>query len=101
MNSRAAAAALGVPRYYLDRRLLQLSNARFTGMRVQACAGGNETRTAYLRYFLKGPIKKDYVVLPESMLKEIDAFACLARTAIPAASIISPLRRQKIDGTVG
>ncbi len=30
--------------------------------------------TKSLRYFPKGPIKKDYVVLPKAMLKDVKTF---------------------------
>ena len=36
----------------------------------------------YLRYFPKGPIKKEYVVLPKSMLRETGPFRRLARASI-------------------
>jgi len=36
----------------------------------------------HLQYFLKGPIKKDYVVLPKSILKDTRTFRRLVRNSI-------------------
>ncbi len=38
----------------------------------------NQQDAKYLRYFPKGPIKKDYVVLPKSMLREMSTLGRLA-----------------------
>ena len=42
----------------------------------------------YLRYFPQGPIKKDYVVLPESLLKEMKTLRHLAKASV--AYVLSP-----------
>jgi hypothetical protein len=51
----------------------------------------------YLRYFPKGPIKKDYVGLPESMLNEIRTLGSLAKTSVEyALSLPAPQRTSHI-----
>lgn len=56
----------------------------------------NQQGAKYLRYFPKGPIKKDYVVLPESMLKEMKALSRLARTSVEyALSLSAPQTKRK------
>src|SRR5438128_12124774 len=50
----------------------------------------------HLRYFPKGPIKKDYVVLPESMLKEVKTLGRLAKTSVEyALSLPAPKTKTK------
>ena len=50
----------------------------------------------YLRYFPKGPIKKDYVVLPEPILGELKAFRRWARVSVEyVLSLPAPVKRKK------
>ena len=50
----------------------------------------------YLRYFPKGPIKKDYVVLPESMLKEMKTLRRWAKVSVEyVLSLPAPERKKK------
>lgn len=56
----------------------------------------NQQGAEYLRYFPKGPIKKDYVVLPNSMLQEMRALGRLAKTSIEyALSLPEPIKKKK------
>ena len=49
----------------------------------------------YLRYFPKGPIKKDYVVLPESMLKETKTLRRWAKVSVEyVLSLPAPARKK-------
>ena len=55
----------------------------------------------YLRYFPKGPIKKDYVVLPKSMLRKTRTLGRLAKTSVEyALSLPAPIRRKKSHVTL-
>src|SRR6266566_5356808 len=45
----------------------------------------SERGAKYLRHFPKGPIKKDYVVLPESILEETKTLGRLARMSVEYA----------------
>ena len=55
----------------------------------------------YLRYFPKGPIKKDYVVLPKSMLREPKSFGRLAKASIEyVLSLPAPVKRKKNNVTL-
>ena len=50
----------------------------------------------YLRYLPKGPIKKDYVVLPEPMLGETKALRRWARASVEyVLSLQAPMKRRK------
>src|SRR5713226_6291000 len=50
----------------------------------------------YLRYFPKGPIKKDYVVLPGSMLKEMKTLRRWAKVSVEyVLSLPAPERKKK------
>ena len=50
----------------------------------------------YLRYFPQGPIKKDYVVLPESLLKEMKTLRRWAKVSVEyALSLPAPERKAK------
>lgn len=56
----------------------------------------NEQGAKPLRYFPKGPIKKDYVVLPKSMLKDMRTLRCWAKVSIEyVASLPAPVRKSK------
>ena len=56
----------------------------------------NQRGAKYLRYFPKGPIKKDYVVLPESMLNEMGTLGRLAKTSAKyALSLPAPKTKRK------
>ena len=56
----------------------------------------NQQGAKYLRYFPQGPIKKDYVVLPESMLNEIRTLGRLAKTSIKyVLSLPAPIKKKK------
>lgn len=56
----------------------------------------NHQGAKYLRYFPKGPIKKDYVVLPKSMLQEMRTLGRLARTSVEyALSLPAPIKKNK------
>ena len=49
-----------------------------------------------LRYFPKGPIKKDYVVLPKAVLGDIKAFRAWVKISIEyATSLPQPARRRR------
>lgn len=53
-----------------------------------------------LRYFPKGPIKKDYVVLPKAMLKETKTLRNLARTSVKyVLSLPVPVKQRKRHAT--
>jgi hypothetical protein len=53
----------------------------------------------HLRYFPKGPIKKDYVVLPSSMLSEIKVLRNLVRASVEyVLSLPAPSKRTQADG---
>ena len=57
----------------------------------------NQHSVKPLRYFPKGPIKKDYVILPKSMLKDIRALGRLAKTsAAYALSLPAPKKKRHI-----
>ena len=56
----------------------------------------NQHGAKYLRYFPKGPIKKDYVVLPKSMLQEMRTLGRLAKTGVEyALSLPAPIKKKK------
>ena len=56
----------------------------------------NQQGAKYLRYFPKGPIKKDYVVLPGSTLKEMRTLGRLAKTSVEyALSLPAPKTKRK------
>ena len=56
----------------------------------------NQHRARQLRYFPKGPIKNDYVVLPESMLKDMKTLRHWVKVSIEyAASLPAPIRKCK------
>ena len=56
----------------------------------------NQQDAKYLRYFPKGPIKKDYVVLPKSMLREMSTLGRLAKTSVEyALSLPAPIKKKK------
>ena len=60
----------------------------------------NHQGAKYLRYFPKGPIKKDYVVLPKSMLQEMRTLGRLARTSVEyALSQPAPIKKNKSHRT--
>jgi hypothetical protein len=70
------------------------------------CTLVNQHGARHLRYFPKGPIKKDYVILPKSMLKEIRTLGRLAKASVEyALSLPAPkkkshiTRRSKRSGT--
>ena len=42
----------------------------------------NEKGAKHLRYFPKGPVKKDYVVLPKAMLKDMKTLRHLVKVSI-------------------
>ena len=49
----------------------------------------------HLRYFPKGPIKKDYVVLPRRMLEDMKTLKRLAKTSVDyALSLPKPIKRK-------
>jgi hypothetical protein len=55
----------------------------------------NQQGAKCLRYFPKGPIKKDYVVLPTLMLQEIGTLERLAKTSIEyALSLPTPIKKE-------
>jgi len=56
----------------------------------------NQQDAKYLRYFPKGPIKKDYVVLPKSMLNQTRTLRRLAKSSVEyALSLPGPKRKGK------
>ena len=56
----------------------------------------NEHGAKPLRYFPKGPIKKDYVVLPESMLKDMKALRRWVKMSIEyVGSLPAPVKKSK------
>ncbi|MBI3582532.1 MAG: TfoX/Sxy family protein [Nitrospinae bacterium] len=56
----------------------------------------NQQGAKLLRYFPKGPIKKDYVVLPESLLNEMRTLGRLAKTSVKyAMSLPAPKTKRK------
>ncbi|MGB3934412.1 MAG: hypothetical protein WBL29_01735 [Burkholderiales bacterium] len=56
----------------------------------------NQQSAKYLRYFPKGPIKKDYVILPKAMLQEIETLGRLAKTSVEyALSLPAPIKKKK------
>ena len=56
----------------------------------------NQQGAKYLRYFPKGRIKKDYVVLPKSMLHEMRTLGRLAKTSVEyALSLPAPRKKEK------
>ena len=53
----------------------------------------NDLGAKPLRYFPNGPIKKDYVVLPETMLKDVRALRRCAKVSIEyVLSLPAPVR---------
>jgi TfoX/Sxy family transcriptional regulator of competence genes len=54
-----------------------------------------EPGTKYLRYFPKGPIKKDYVVLPATMLNDMKALRSWVKAAIEYALTLPRPPRKK------
>ena len=55
-----------------------------------------ERGAKYLRYFPKGPIKRDYVVLPGSMLKEMKTLRRWVKVGIEyVLSLPAPMKRKK------
>ncbi len=55
----------------------------------------NQQGAKYLRYFPKGPIKKDYVVLPMLMLQEIRTLERLVKTSVEyALSLPAPIKKK-------
>ena len=60
----------------------------------------NHQGAKYLRYFPKGPIKKDYVILPKSMLQEMRTLGRVARTSVEyALSLPAPIKKNKSHRT--
>lgn len=56
----------------------------------------NRQGAKYLRYFPKGPIKKDYVVLPKLLLQETRTFRRLAKASVDyALSLPAPMRKKR------
>src|SRR5229473_6068186 len=57
----------------------------------------NQQGAKYLRYFPKGPIKKDYVVLPTLMLQEIRTLERLVKTSVEyALSLPAPIKKKTL-----
>ena len=54
-----------------------------------------EKGTKQLRYFPKGPIKKDYVVLPKSMLDDAEALQGWIKAAIEHALTLPKPKKKK------
>ncbi len=55
----------------------------------------NEKGAKHLRYFPKGPIKKDYVVLPKAMLKDMKTLRRWVKVSIEyALSLPEPVRKK-------
>ena len=56
----------------------------------------NEKGAKHLRYFPKGPVKKDYIVLPKAMLKDVKTLRHWVRVSIEyALSQPEPIRKSK------
>lgn len=56
----------------------------------------NEQGAKHLRYFPKGPVKKDYVVLPKAMLKDMKTLRRWVKVSIEyALSLPAPVRKGK------
>ena len=56
----------------------------------------NQQGATNLRYFPKGPIKKDYVVLPNTMLYEMRTLGRLAKASVEyALSLPAPIKKKK------
>ena len=56
----------------------------------------NDQGAKPLRYFPKGPIKKDYVVLPKAMLKDMKALRRWVKVSIEyVLSLPAPVRKGK------
>ncbi len=58
----------------------------------------NEKGTKNLRYFPKGPIKKDYVVLPETMLSDMKVLRSWVKVAIEYALTLPEPEKNKQGG---
>ncbi len=57
----------------------------------------NQQGAKYLRYFPKGPIKKNYVVLPTSMLQEMRALGRLVKTSVEyTLSLPAPIKKKAL-----
>ena len=57
----------------------------------------NQRGAKYLRYFPKGPIKKNYVVLPTSMLQEMRALGRLVKTSVEyTLSLPAPIKKKAL-----
>lgn len=55
----------------------------------------NKQGAKVLRYFPKGPIKKDYVVLPKTLLKEMRTLRRLAKSSVEyALSLPAPNKKK-------
>jgi len=54
-----------------------------------------EKGTKHLRYFPKGPIKKDYVVLPKSMLNDMKVLRRLVKVTIEHALTLPKPNKNK------
>ena len=55
----------------------------------------NEKGAKHLRYFPKGPIKKDYVVLPKAMLRDMKTLRRWVRVSVEyALSLPEPIRKK-------
>ena len=55
----------------------------------------NQHSAKHLRYFPKGPIKKDYVVLPKGMLEDMKTLGRLAKTSVEyTLSLPEPVKRK-------
>ena len=56
----------------------------------------NEKGAKHLRYFPKGPVKKDYIVLPKAMLKDVKTLRHWVNVSIEyALSQPKPIRKSK------
>ena len=53
-----------------------------------------EKGTKHLRYFPKGPIKKEYVVLPKAMINDVKVLRCWVKVTIEyALSLPKPIKK--------
>ena len=82
---------------YADERIcMSLTSVGFAIKLPEASRSSlmNDLGAKPLRYFPNGPIKKDYVVLPEEMLKDVRALRRWVKASIEyALSLPAPVRK--------
>ena len=84
---------------YADERIcVSLTSVGFAIKLPEASRNAlmNDLGAKPLRYFPNGPIKKDYVVLPQEMLKDVRALRRWAKVSIEyVLSLPAPVRKSR------